>query len=66
MGTFSIWHWGVIAFIVIVYLGLAYLVARILGRLGFSRWWGLISLIPYLNIVGLCVLAYVKWPIERR
>lgn len=66
MGAFSIWHWGIIAFIVIVYLGLAYLVARILGRLGFSPWWGLISLIPYLNVVGLCVLAYVKWPIERR
>ena len=63
MGMFSVWHWVVVAVILVV---LGYPVARILGRLGFSRWWVLLALLPYANVVGLWVVAFVKWPVEGR
>ena len=63
MGSFSIWHWLTVGFALLV---LGYPAARILRRLGFSRWWVVAALIPYVNVVGLWVLAFVKWPIESR
>lgn len=63
MESFSFWHW----FIIAVALFLAgYPVARILHRLGFSRWWVVVAMTPYLNFIGLWALAFVKWPVERR
>lgn len=62
MGTFSIWHWIVVGVVLFV---LGYPAARVLKRLGFSRWWVVVALIPYVNVVGLWVLAFVKWPISR-
>lgn len=63
MGTFSIWHWIVVGVALFV---LGYPTARILRRLGFSRWWIMVALIPYANVAGLWALAFVKWPLERR
>lgn len=63
MGSFSLWHWVIFGVVLII---LGYPAARILKRLGFSRWWVVLALIPYLNVVGLWLLAFVKWPMERR
>ena len=63
MGTFSVWHWIVVGVTLVV---LGYPSARILWRLGFSRWWVVVALIPYANVVGLWALAFVRWPLERR
>lgn len=63
MGTFSVWHWIVVGVTLVV---LGYPAARILWRLGFSRWWVVVALIPYANVVGLWALAFVRWPLERR
>lgn len=63
MGMVSVWHWVIVAVILVV---LGYPVARILGRLGFSRWWVLLALLPYANLVGLWIIAFVKWPVEGR
>ncbi|HWW12822.1 MAG TPA: hypothetical protein VN018_09905 [Brevundimonas sp.] len=63
MGVFSIWHWIVVAVVLAV---LGYPAARILRRLGFSPWWVLLAFVPYVNLIGLWALAFVKWPIERR
>ena len=63
MGMVSVWHWVIVAVILVV---LGYPVARILGRLGFSRWWVLLALLPYANLVGLWIIAVVKWPVEGR
>jgi hypothetical protein len=38
--------------------------ARILGRLGFSRWWAILLYVAPLNLIGLWVLAYARWPSE--
>ena len=37
----------------------------ILRRLGFSGWWAIIAPISPLNIIGLWVIACVKWPVEN-
>jgi len=63
MGSFGAWHWLIIA--ALLFLA-GYPVARILNRLGFSRWWVLVAMLPYLNVLGLWVLAFVTWPVERR
>ncbi len=55
----SIWHW-IIALIWIVGFGVP--IAKILGRLGISKWFTLLAFVPVLNIVALWVLANVKWP----
>ena len=39
--------------------------ARILVRLGFSPWRAAISWLMPINILGLVVLALVRWPVER-
>lgn len=63
MGSFSIWHWLIIGAVLFI---VGYPAARILRRLGFSGWWVIGALIPYVNVAGLWVLAFVKWPVERR
>lgn len=37
----------------------------ILPRLGFSPLWAIIAPISPLNILGLWVIAFVKWPVEE-
>lgn len=38
----------------------------ILRRLGFSGWWAIIAPISPLNLIGLWVLAFVRWPSDSR
>jgi hypothetical protein len=38
----------------------------ILRRLGYSGWWAIFAAISPLNIVGLWILAFIRWPVERR
>jgi hypothetical protein len=63
VGAFSISHWAIVGVVLFV---LGYPASRVLKRIGFSRWWVVVALIPYVNVVGLWILAFVKWPIERR
>jgi integrase len=60
MGSFSIWHWLVVMFVVVVLYGIP--MAMIIGRTGRSRWWVLAFFIPIINIAALWVLALVRWP----
>ena len=41
-------------------------VAHILHRAGRSRWWTLIAFIPLLNLFGLWVFAFSRWPTVDR
>ncbi len=63
MGTFSLWHWITVGVVLVV---LGYPTARIMRRLGFSRWWVVVALIPYANVAGLWLLAFARWPVEKR
>jgi len=33
-----------------------------LKRIGYSPWWALLCFFPFLAIVGLWVLAFIRWP----
>jgi hypothetical protein len=37
----------------------------ILRRLGYSGWWAILAAISPLNIIGLWLLAFLNWPIEK-
>jgi amino acid transporter len=66
MGSMSVLHWVVVlVFYLIVYLVVGMPVARILRRVGYSGWWSILSVIPLANLIGLWVLAFVGWPIDR-
>ena len=36
-------------------------IGQLLRRMGFSRWWILLSFVPIINIVGLWIIAYARW-----
>jgi len=38
----------------------------VVRRLGFTGWWGIFAGISPINIVCLWILAFAKWPLERR
>jgi len=57
------WHL-VMAFVMpllfIVLVGIP--VANILHRAGRSRWWTILAFLPFLNLIGLWVFAFTRWP----
>ena len=63
MGSLSIWHWLIFIFFIVV-LGIP--IARILTRIGYSKWWAIVYFIPFVNIVGIWILAYSRWPAVDR
>lgn len=62
MGGFSIWHWLILALII----AWAVAVGKILKRLGFSPWWGILALVPLFNLIGIWFVALADWPLEER
>ena len=63
MGAFSIWHWVIVLVIFVIPI---WAWAAIVKKAGFSPWWGLLSIVPLVNIAMLFVFAYSKWPIDDR
>jgi hypothetical protein len=63
MNSMSIWHFY---FVILFVVAIGIPIAKILGRLGFSKWWTIVYFIPLLNIVGIWILAYVRWPAVNR
>jgi hypothetical protein len=59
MGTWSVWHWIVMAIFALLAL---YPIGRILSRIGFSPFWALVALVPLANLIGLWVVALATWP----
>jgi uncharacterized membrane protein YhaH (DUF805 family) len=62
-------EWGVTFVVMTILLASVFLVAlplwllaRILHKAGYSAWWGLLGLLPTVNIVMLWVFAYAQWP----
>ncbi len=53
--------------IILIVLGLAFwsfIWSRIFEKIGYSRWWGLVMLVPLVNAVALVLVAFSEWPIE--
>lgn len=59
MGSFSLFHWVIV---IIIFTIILIPTGRILRRAGFSAWWSILAVVPFLNLVGLWILAYVRWP----
>jgi uncharacterized membrane protein YhaH (DUF805 family) len=59
MGSMSLMHWLIVAMILVVLLVPA---ARILRRAGFSGWWCILWVIPFVGLIGLWVFAFIPWP----
>ena len=36
--------------------------ARIASKAGYSGAWGLVAVVPILNVAALCVFAFARWP----
>jgi hypothetical protein len=57
--TLSPVHWLILLAIVVV---LVWPIVIILKRMGFSGWWSALFFLPLGNVVGLWILAKVRWP----
>lgn len=60
MGSLSIWHW--LVFLIVGLVAYVIPLALIIGKAGFNRVWSVAFLVPGVNIIGLWVLALVRWP----
>lgn len=59
MALDSIWQWILILIAIAL---VAYPLAIVLRRTGHSGWWALLYFVPLLNLIGLWVWAFKKWP----
>ena len=37
----------------------------IMKKAGFSPFWALIALVPFINILAYWIFAFIKWPVEK-
>ena len=59
----SSWHWIMPPVMFLLLLGvLGVPIAHVLHRSGRSRWWTIIAFVPLLNLIGLWVFAFSRWP----
>ncbi len=40
--------------------------AVILGKAGYSKLWVLLAFVPVVNLIGLWLFAFARWPVLRR
>ena len=59
MGSFSIWHWLIVLFMLGFF---GFPAARIIRRTGHSWLWVVFLFMPILNVIALWTLAFVRWP----
>jgi hypothetical protein len=63
-GGISVWHWLIVFVPLFVVIGVP--IARILKRAGLSPWWVIVYFVPLLNLAGLWVFAFSRWPALER
>jgi hypothetical protein len=57
------WHWLMaiaMPLLFIILVGVP--VPNVLHRAGRSRWWTILAFLPLLNLIGLWVFAFARWP----
>jgi hypothetical protein len=61
------WHWVMaiaMPLLFAILVGVPF--ANILHRVGRSRWWIILAFVPLINLIGLWVFAFTRWPnVER-
>lgn len=63
MAGYGFGHWLLFAVMIAVFL---YPIGRILGRVGWSPFWSILAVIPFVNLIALWLLAFVEWPERER
>lgn len=48
-----------------LFVFLAYCWARICAKAGFPAWWGLLLMVPIINLIPFLYLAFGPWPVHR-
>lgn len=61
MGEVSFIHWIVV---LVVFVVPVWAWCTIVKKSGFSSWWGLLAIVPLVNVAMLFVFAYSRWPID--
>ena len=63
VAEYGIGHWLLFAGMVAVII---YPIGRILGRIGLSPFWSILAFIPFVNLLGLWLLAFLQWSDRER
>ncbi len=61
MGSMSYWHLVGLVFVLLYMIP----IAMVVKKAGYSGWWCLLALVPFLNVIMLWVFAFASWPILR-
>ena len=64
-GGFEVSIWGIVWLSWVALLGLGVMAAiagAIAHKAGFCRWYGLLILIPVINVIALYIFAFIRWP----
>ena len=48
--------------ILLLCLWFYFVIGIVLHKAGYSRWWCLVMLIPFVNFIMIWVFAFAKWP----
>lgn len=59
MGGLSIWHITILLLFCVLEIIPMW---KVLNKAGFTGWWSLLSIIPFVNILVFWVFAFIKWP----
>jgi uncharacterized membrane protein YhaH (DUF805 family) len=55
----------IVALLLIIILPVIFLYAPIIKKAGFSGWWSILLLVPYLNIGVVWLFSFIDWPVEK-
>jgi hypothetical protein len=50
----------------IVVLLVIWPICRLVSKTGYSGAWGLLFVVPLINVIALWFFAFTEWPLERR
>jgi hypothetical protein len=63
MGGVSLWHLLIFLALMFLYIFPA---TRIVQKAGYSGWWAVLLMVPFVNIAMLWVFAFAPWPNLRQ
>jgi hypothetical protein len=60
--------WGLTEWVILLaaLYGVAFLAGRVSKKAGYSRWWGILFVVPLANVAWVWYLAHADWPALRR
>jgi len=56
--------WQLLIILTLIFIPLL-VFGPIAKKAGYSVWWGVVMIIPFVNLIGIWVFAFVTWPVEN-